>query len=987
MNGDLLGGLQGPDADACADASSKDVPAENGHAPSPPSDFGAFDLLSGSPRNMQRKEADAEVPPDATNNLPDFAKPEDHDGDNQKQASVNLLDFGGGSPPQHHHHQQHDDGNSATNPRISISAEPPNLAAPLSGSDDSKTTTPMEEDNSAAAAAAAAPTVDPKSFEEEEGQAAPEAVGETVTLSAGPTLEPQPEQPVPTDTLQTNSTGLVTNKDTAVPAEQEQQQQQLGQEEVPTTSEETTSSLPVVVQAEVESNTAEQPSNGVEHQWASDESSANQRPTETQKTNVTVSSKPLPGEEDSISPETSSSAQRNQNGSSSDEAKPISGEEKMSTSVPPPQAEREKSEANDSPNSAQPSGSAEGQNEKVTRETGDSKCDVNVINETQNPTSADTASTWWNKEDRGTEQTQNQSDSDSKDETGYTAECPTPVVASLPLAQPAKAVRSSPPSTPPRPVSSDEASQKTPNPASQKSSLPAPLTPNPSQAPQNAPGTPLPDRLKWLEQELHAAHSLIQQLQHREEEEEKTGNAIMVELQASLQSQLSQRAEAEDAARRATAEAKKSNEQLEKLQNDAEGIIGELTKDLTKVSKEKTDMQTEFEQIREERDEQARKESALTNRLNAAKKNEAVKANAAEHYEDLVDNLEKQGQECKEKLTKTTAERDQLKNEVAQWKQYAEQRTKQLESALNDEKKLNDERKRKMKEFVEAKTEEVRSAKADNISLQTELDQTNRSLKELNQRYKQLHAQWVQAQTRNRELQRDMTKMKKDSEKMTKVGGSLEAKLSRSANEADLHKNKRLAAKHELMAVLHQLEAERETNNRLRESIKVTFTPKALSQQQTVQETLDDFEGALIKLATKLGRQLPPPPVTGNDLLMEMMTEQTLDDGTPSEDNEDSGDAESDKPSVPDANTTKVLTKLENETQRLSQCIMAVTSSVERLHTLVEGPNHRSCVGALQHFLLSSSAQTSEETASITGTRRTTTRGSRYGQVPGGTLT
>jgi hypothetical protein len=981
MNGDLLGGLvEGPNADACADAdaSSKDVPAENGHAPSPPSDVGAFDLLSGSPLKMERKESDAEVPLDATDNL---------------QASVNLLDCGAGSPPPHHQ-QQHDDGTSAPNPTIAISAEPSNQAAPLpgTGSDDSKPTTTTKEEDSAAAAAAA-PTVDPKSSEEEEGQAAPEAVGETgKQSSARPTPEPQPEQPVTTNTLQNSSTGSVTNKDTAVPTEQQPQHQQPGQGEAPTTSEEATSSSPVVKQAEAESSTAEQPSNGVEHQSASDKS-ANQRPTEAQETSDTISSKPLPGEENSISSETSSSSyvyvqHRNHNGSSSGEAKPILEQEETSASVPPPQAEREISETNDSPNSAQPSGSAEGPNEKVTPEMGDSKSDVNVTNETHNPSSADTASTWLNREDRGTEPTQNPSESDSKDETGSTAECPTPVVVSLPLlAQPAKAVGSVPPSTPTRVVSSEEASQNAPNPASQKSSLPAPLTPNPSQAPENAPGTPLPDRLKWLEQELHAAHSLIQQLQHREEEEEKTGNAIMVELQASLQSQLSQRAEAEDAARRATAEAKKSNEQLEKLQNDAEGIIGELTKDLEKVSKEKTDMQIEFEQIREERDEQARKESALTNRLNAAKKNEAVKANAAEHYEDLVDNLEKQGQEYKGKLTTTTAERDQLKNEVVQWKQYSEQRTKQLESALNDEKKLNDERKRKMKEFVEAKTEEVRSAKADNISLQTELDQTNRSLKEFNQRYKQLHAQWVQAQTRNRELQRDMTKMKKDSEKMTKVGGTLEAKLSRSANEADLHKNKRLAAKHELMAVLHQLEAERETNNRLRESIKVTFTPKALSQQQTVQETLDDFEGALIKLATKLGRQLPPPPVTGNDLLMEMMTEQTLDDGTPSEDNGDSGDAESDKPSVPDASTTKVLTKLENETQRLSQCIMAVTSSVERLHTLVEGPNHRSCIGALQQLLLSSSAQTSEETTSITGTRRTTTRGARYGQVPGGTLT
>merc|ERR1712161_40865 len=63
---------------------------------------------------------------------------------------------------------------------------------------------------------------------------------------------------------------------------------------------------------------------------------------------------------------------------------------------------------------------------------------------------------------------------------------------------------------------------------------------------------------------------------------------------------------------------------------------------------------------------------------------------------------------------------------------------------------------------------EARSAKADYLSLETELYQNTHSLKELNHRYKQLHAQWVQSQTRNRELQRDMMKMKKDSERCTR---------------------------------------------------------------------------------------------------------------------------------------------------------------------------------------------------------------------------
>ena len=52
----------------------------------------------------------------------------------------------------------------------------------------------------------------------------------------------------------------------------------------------------------------------------------------------------------------------------------------------------------------------------------------------------------------------------------------------------------------------------------------------------------------------------------------------------------------------------------------------------------------------------------------------------------------------------TTQERDQLTEELAECKEYAEKRSKQLEGALAKEKSLNDERKRKMKQFVETKT-------------------------------------------------------------------------------------------------------------------------------------------------------------------------------------------------------------------------------------------------------------------------------------------
>jgi hypothetical protein len=498
----------------------------------------------------------------------------------------------------------------------------------------------------------------------------------------------------------------------------------------------------------------------------------------------------------------------------------------------------------------------------------------------------------------------------------------------------------------------------------------------PSPAPDISDQATLRQHIQLLEKELHAAHAVITQLQHYENvAEERPGDAVMVEIQANLQNELNRRAEAEDKLRMATTECQLLSEEYKTFQLESQTSLDRVTKELEMVKSEKAELLKEVEQIREARDEQARKEMALTTRLNAAKKKEAVKANAAEHYEDQVEHLQQQLEEYKNNLESVNAERDQMNQELLEWKTYAEKRTKQLETALNDEKKLNDERKRKMKGFVEAKTEEVRAAKAEYISLQTELDQTSHSLKELNQRYKQLHAQWVQSQTRNRELQRDMAKLKKDSEKMLKAGGTLEARLSRSAQESEDHKNKRIQAKHELMSVLSQLEAERAVNARLQESIKMTFTPKALSQQQTIKEAIDEFEGALQRLSIRLGRPLPPPPLNSSHqlLLADPMGDRASDDGSvlTSEydtlDDDDIRSGASASTNLSEINTNKVMHKLEVETQRVSRSIVSFSTSVERMHALLEGAGPRNCVDVFSHMFLNGGNGPNEETAAITG--------------------
>jgi len=560
-------------------------------------------------------------------------------------------------------------------------------------------------------------------------------------------------------------------------------------------------------------------------------------------------------------------------------------------------------------------------------------------------------------------------------------------------------------------------------------------TSNEPQAQQSSPPTQgTSDQIEALQKELHAAHALIMELQHHEnDEKDRPSDAVLVELQANLQKEMTRRAEAEDKARvaikkskrieeeyttyktlskgnlnqltssvetltrekdtmekdlkaklekettgRAEAEKKagvaisnlkRISEEYTKTKKSSKGDLDEMKSCIESLTKENATMEKELAEIREERDEQARKEMALTTRLNAAKKKEATKTNTTEHYTDQIQGLELAVKEYESKVESLTAERDQFEVELGEWKEYAEKRTKQLETALNDEKKLNDERKKKMKGFVEAKTEEVRSAKADYLSLQTELDQTSHSLTELNQRYKQLHAQWVQSQTRNRELQRDALKMKKDSEKMTKVGDSLEARLSRSAQQMDDHKNKRVQARNELMSVLGQLEAERAVNSRLQESIKMTFTPKALSQQQTIREALDDFEAALQKLSTRIGRPVPPSFTNDPD---EFVDDDGLN-GTDTAENDDGN--KQGTVTLSEINSNRAVQKLDTETKRVSQNIVQFSANIERMHSLLDGGGTRSCVDVFSQLLVPGSPPAIKAAP----TRKSS--GQRYGQI------
>jgi chromosome segregation ATPase len=445
------------------------------------------------------------------------------------------------------------------------------------------------------------------------------------------------------------------------------------------------------------------------------------------------------------------------------------------------------------------------------------------------------------------------------------------------------------------------------------------------------------------------------------------------EMEESWQSQRSSKAEMENDFRLA----KQQITSLEKEKIEQDERVTNLEQDLASLGADRESQEEELQTIREQRDEQERREIALTNRLNAAKKKEGVKANLADHFEDEMSALRDEATNYKDQLEELTENKTKLEDELSRLIRTSQAQIKRAELALSDERRLNEDRKAKMKGFIENKSEELRQAKADADSMQVDLNQTSKSLVDLNNRWKQLHAQWVQSQTRNRELQRDLNRIKKDSETLHKVGDTLEMKLSRSATETEEHKHKRVAAKNELMTVLRALESEREVSARLRDAIKFTFTPKALSQQQLLKENLEDFESELIRLSRQFGKPIPPVSGGGID-----PSDRSASDGGDEGIIEETGNG-----SRSDADTQRLIGKLDHESQVTSQYIMALTGEIEKLHMLID-VSASSCYSSLSGLLLgNSSAPTGSEDAganqaATSPLRLGAIRSHQYGQLP-----
>ncbi|KAL7494797.1 hypothetical protein ACHAWT_005609 [Skeletonema menzelii] len=421
--------------------------------------------------------------------------------------------------------------------------------------------------------------------------------------------------------------------------------------------------------------------------------------------------------------------------------------------------------------------------------------------------------------------------------------------------------------------------------------------------------------------------------------------SLLVEVQVRLEAEMNRRAESDSKARKLVEQMNTYEERLkayEKMEDELEAAQANL---VTTVS-EKSKLELEIAKLREVRDESERKEAVLSNRLNEAKKKEANKSNTAGRLELDNEELRANLESTKAELESTSKAKAKLEGTLEKLKSKAVERVKQAETALKEERELNEERKRKMKVFVETKAEELREAKESANDMQKELQETRSSLTASREREESIQKDVESARIKYREVQRDMERMKRNAEALHSMGNNLEQELEKSANETEEHKKKRISAKHELMTMMRTLEVEKGVSEKLRESMKFTFAPKAQSQQQLLSECLRDLEQELDRLSLKLGKSLLPPAQT--------------DDSEPSKNEEGMERSESNasgkktrrgRAAKTDIDTERLISNLEHETQSVSKGIMALVSSIERMRVLLDEDNTFNCMAFFSNHL------------------------------------
>mmetsp|Transcript_8032 Transcript_8032/g.9369 ORF Transcript_8032/g.9369 Transcript_8032/m.9369 type:complete len:534 (-) Transcript_8032:58-1659(-) len=457
----------------------------------------------------------------------------------------------------------------------------------------------------------------------------------------------------------------------------------------------------------------------------------------------------------------------------------------------------------------------------------------------------------------------------------------------------------------------------------------------------------------------HTTPTETQQQQQQNEQQQ----LLLTELQSKLQTQTTQKAELEHNYHTLQTQHTTHLQQHSTLEDQLE----QHKTSILQIAISKTSIENEVSTLRTARDTHERTQMVLHNRLNDAKKKEAQRSTVASRLQVENTTLTEELAGKVLELKRMTTAKERLEGSLEKLKRKVVERVKSSDAALVEERNLNEERKRKMKAFVEHKAEELKGATILNDELRAELVETNGALTNVRNKVESVGEECTRVQNRNRDLVREVTRMKKNSEHLHQMGDNLELELHKSTQETEEHKSKRQTAKHEMMAMLRKLEAEQAVCARLRDSVKFTFTPKALSQQQLLTESLQDFEANLLKLSRRLGKPLPPSPLLEADGTDSGVGAENGGIGGTGGESEASsrrgkgsasaagtgggGGSKNGKmkrsSSRSELDTSRLLSNLECETQSVSKCIMALGGAVERLHVILDDSGDKSCVSTI----------------------------------------
>ena len=237
-------------------------------------------------------------------------------------------------------------------------------------------------------------------------------------------------------------------------------------------------------------------------------------------------------------------------------------------------------------------------------------------------------------------------------------------------------------------------------------------------------------------------------------------------------------------------------------------------------------------------EEHSQQLSLYQNRAIEAKNRESNKSLLAAQLQQDILQLQSQLDVLNQQLALVTQARDTLEQSMDLIKQLSLEKVHAAVQAWRDERALNEERKEKMKSFIEAKAHELAHTQRNVEQVRVELTQSNDALVTVRKKLDDLTLQHQGDQMRIRELAKDNLKLKKNTQQLSLLGDTLETKLHQTTQEREEQKHKRLEARHELMTLLRKLEAEQAQTELFKEALTLSLTPKAVRVQILVCEPI-----------------------------------------------------------------------------------------------------------------------------------------------------